>query len=290
MSNATISIQNLSVTYNTGLQALKDISLELTSQKIIGLVGMNGAGKSTLFNTIMGFTPPTQGKISILGAPIKTALKNNKVAYVPQTENIDWNFPILVEDVVMMGRYGHMNWLRIASKQDHNAVDDALKRVDMLKYRKHQIGELSGGQRKRVFVARALAQGGNIMLLDEPFAGVDIKTENALIKLFKTLASEGKCILVSTHNLGTVPQFCDDVILINQSIIAHGAVEDTFTHDHLAATFGDMLRHHTMHGEDIHDDEDQRGLTVITDDERPLVLYGEQTAQKIMKNKKKKSS
>ncbi|MBM3618429.1 MAG: ATP-binding cassette domain-containing protein, partial [Alphaproteobacteria bacterium] len=253
---------------------------------ICGLVGVNGAGKSTLFNAIMGFVAPTRGRVTIAGKSVKQALKANQVAYVPQTEEVDWNFPVLVEDVVMMGRYGHMGFFRHASAADKAAVDEALQRVNMAKYRKRQIGELSGGQKKRVFVARALAQGGKIILLDEPFTGVDIKTEDTLIQLFRTLAEEGCLILVSTHNLGSVPSFCDEVMLINRTLLAYGPLETTFTQDNLSQTFGGMLRHHRLTGADLHDDEDTRGVTVLTDDERPLVFYGESGQKKIVKVKK----
>jgi manganese/iron transport system ATP-binding protein len=144
-----------------------------------------------------------------------------------------------------------------------------------------------------VFVARALAQGGHIILLDEPFTGVDIKTEDSLIELFRALAKEGRLILVSTHNLGSVPSFCDEVILINKTMLAYGSVEQTFTQDNLAKTFGGMLRHHQLVGSDLHDDEDARGLSVLTDDERPLVFYGEEGGKKIIRtpdNAKKPSS
>ena len=281
-----ISLDNIGVTYPNGTTALHDVTTKLHAGVICGLVGINGAGKSTLFKTMMGFIKPTRGSVTIAGLDIKTALKQNLVSYVPQTEDVDWNFPVLVEDVVMMGRYGHMGFLRRASEKDHGAVDEALERVNMLAYKKRQIGELSGGQKKRIFVARALAQGGQVILLDEPFTGVDIKTEEALITLFRSLAEEGCLILVSTHNLGSVPSFCDEVMLINQTLLAYGPVETTFTNENLAKTFGGMLRHHKIFGDDLHDDEDGRGVTVLTDDERPLVFYGEPDGQKIVKVKK----
>ena len=279
-----IDLTNVNVTYSNGHTALQNINCSLHSGTICGLVGVNGAGKSTLFNTIMGFIKPTTGSVKIMGQDIPAALKKNLVSYVPQTEDVDWNFPVLVEDVVMMGRYGHMGFLRRPSKTDHSAVSEALERVGMSAYKKRQIGELSGGQKKRIFVARALAQGGRIILLDEPFTGVDIKTEEALITLFRSLAAEDHLILVSTHNLGSVPSFCDEVMLINKDLLAYGPVETTFTQNNLAKTFGGMLRHHQLIGPDLHDDEDTRGITVLTDDERPLVLYGERGGEKITKH------
>lgn len=287
MTKPIIKIESLSVTYGNGHDALEDVTISLKTGRIYGLVGVNGSGKSTLFKAIMGFIKPTTGSVTIADAPVREALKKNTISYVPQTEDVDWNFPVLVEDVVMMGRYGHMNFLRRPSKIDRAAVDEALERVDMTAYRKRQIGELSGGQKKRVFVARALAQGGTIILLDEPFTGVDIKTEDSLIGLFQSLAGEGCLILVSTHNLGSVPSFCDEVMLINKTMLAYGSVETTFTQDNLAKAFGGMLRHHQLIGSDLHDDEDQRGVTVLTDDERPLVFYGEEGGKKIVQQPKR---
>jgi len=279
-----IELNNISVTYPNGHTALQGVDSALHAGTICGLVGVNGAGKSTLFKTIMGFVKPTTGTVKIAGHSTREALRKNLVSYVPQSEDVDWNFPVLVEDVVMMGRYGHMGFLRRPSAEDHKQVDAALERVNMIEYKKRQIGELSGGQKKRIFVARALAQGGQVILLDEPFTGVDIKTEDALIALFQSLAVEGRLILVSTHNLGSVPTFCDEVILINQTVLAYGPVETTFTQDNLAKAFGGMLRHHQLVGTDLHDDEDDRSVTVLTDDERPLVLYGEKGGQKITKH------
>ena len=189
---------------------------------ITALVGVNGSGKSTLFKAIMGFVGLAGGEITILGQPVNAALKKNVVAYVPQSEDIDWNFPVLVEDVVMMGRYGHMNMMRIAKAADHEAVAAALERVGMTDFRKRQIGELSGGQKKRVFLARALAQDGRVILLDEPFTGVDVNTEDAIVKLLRSLRDEGRVMLVSTHNLGSVPEFCDRTVLLNRTVLAYG--------------------------------------------------------------------
>lgn len=282
-----IKMHNVGVTYPNGHVALEGVSGVLHAGTICGLVGVNGAGKSTLFKAMMGFIRPTTGHITIIGKTIKQALKENLVCYVPQTEEVDWDFPVLVEDVIMMGRYGHMGFLRRPSKADKQAVDDALERVNLTAFKKRQIGELSGGQKKRVFVARALAQGGQIILLDEPFTGVDIKTEESLITLFRSLAVEGRLILVSTHNLGSVPSFCDEVMLINTELLAYGPVEKTFTQENLSKAFGGMLRHHQLVGADLHDDEDRRSIMVLTDDERPLVLYGEEGGQKITQHERK---
>ena len=200
-------------------------------------------------------------------------------------------FPVLVEDVVMMGRYGHMGMLRRPRRADHDAVDEALERVGMAALRQRQIGELSGGQRKRVFLARALAQQSNVILLDEPFTGVDVQTEEQIISLMRTLATEGRIILVSTHNLGSVPEFCDRTILIKGTVLGAGLTDDVFTRSNLEAAFGGVLRHLTLSGTTLHEDGDTREVTILTDDERPFVQYGEktQTSQKRDENNAKNS-
>jgi manganese/iron transport system ATP-binding protein len=270
-----IMASDVTVTYRNGHTALRHASFEIPPGTITALVGVNGAGKSTLFKAIMGFVPVASGEIRVLGMSVREALKQNLIAYVPQAEEVDWNFPVLVEDVVMMGRYGHMNFLRIPSKHDHALVDGALARVGMSDYRKRQIGELSGGQRKRVFLARALAQEGQVILLDEPFTGVDVTTEEQIIGLMKDLRAEGRVMLVSTHNLGSVPDFCDRTIFVKGTVIASGKTEDTFTEENLKTAFGGALRHFVLSGTDLHDDEDGREVKVITDDERPFVIYGQ---------------
>ncbi len=270
-----IRAENVTVTYRNGHTALRDASFDIPNSTICALVGINGSGKSTLFKAIMGFVPLALGSVQILGSPAGRALQRNTVAYVPQNEDVDWNFPVLVEDVVMMGRYGHMGMLRRPSKADHEHVTTALERVGMQDYRQRQIGELSGGQKKRVFLARALAQEGRVILLDEPFTGVDVKTEESIIELMRGLRDEGRVMLVSTHNLGSVPQFCDHVVLINRTVLASGPAKEVFTLDNLEEAFGGVLRFHVLGGHDLHDDDDSREVTVVTDDERPFVLYGE---------------
>jgi manganese/iron transport system ATP-binding protein len=268
-----LQVEHVTVTYRNGHIALKDASFAIPRGTITALVGVNGSGKSTLFKAIMGFVPLAAGTVTILGQPGSEALKRNAVAYVPQSEDVDWNFPVLVEDVVMMGRYGHMNFLRMARKADREAVDSALERVGMTAYRTRQIGELSGGQKKRVFLARALAQDGKVILLDEPFTGVDVRTEEAIIALLQSLRAEGRVMLVSTHNLGSVPRFCDRAVLINRTVLCHGPTAEVFTQANLEKAFGGVLRQFTLGGADLHDDDDQRRVTVLTDDERPFVIY-----------------
>lgn len=276
-AGAGITVRAATVTYRNGHTALKDASFQIPTGTIAALVGVNGSGKSTLFKAIMGFVRLAKGEITVLGMPVAQALKRNLVAYVPQAEEVDWNFPVLVEDVVMMGRYGHMGMMRIPKAADREAVAQALARVNMTEFRKRQIGELSGGQKKRVFLARALAQDGRVILLDEPFTGVDVKTEDQIITLLRELRAEGRVMLVSTHNLGSVPEFCDRTILIKGTVLAYGPTVETFTQDNLERTFGGVLRHFVLNeagaGKPVH-------VGVLTDDERPLFLEdGKATAR-----------
>ena len=275
LSATGLSVSGLTVTYRNGHTALRDASFAIPLGTITALVGVNGSGKSTLFKAIMGFVRPAAGEISILGGTVRDALQQNLVAYVPQSEEVDWTFPVLVEDVVMMGRYGHMGFMRIPRAADRQAVTQALGRVGMNDFRTRQIGELSGGQKKRVFLARALAQDARVILLDEPFTGVDVQTEQAIIALLRSLRDEGRVMLVSTHNLGSVPEFCDRTVLVKGTILAHGPTAETFTEANLEKTFGGVLRHFVLGGAGLHADDDSRQISVLTDDERPLVFYGE---------------
>ncbi|MEJ5021844.1 manganese/iron ABC transporter ATP-binding protein [Ochrobactrum vermis] len=265
-----IDVREATVTYRNGHTALHNASFTIPTGTITALVGVNGSGKSTLFKAIMGFVKLAKGGISILGMPVGAALKKNLVAYVPQSEEVDWNFPVLVEDVVMMGRYGHMGTMRIPRRADREAVEKALARVNMIEFHQRQIGELSGGQKKRVFLARALAQDGRVILLDEPFTGVDVKTEEAIVTLLRSLRDEGRIMLVSTHNLGSVPEFCDRTVLLKRTVIGYGPTAEVFTQTNLEKTFGGVLRHLVL-GETDH--SGRAAVGVITDDERPFVVY-----------------
>lgn len=278
-----IAAKGVYVTYRNGQTALRDTTFDIPTGTITGLVGVNGAGKSTIFKAIMGFVPVAKGEITILGQSVKAALNANLVAYVPQSEEVDWSFPVLVEDVVMMGRYGHMGFFRIPADADHAAVTSALTRVNMTEFRKRQIGELSGGQRKRVFLARALAQDATVILLDEPFTGVDVQTEDAIIALLREMRDEGRVMLVSTHNLGSVPEFCDRTVLVKGTVLAYGPTETTFTRENLELAFGGVLRHFVLGGVDLHDDDDLRTLSVFTDDEKPFVIYDKPAAKQVVK-------
>ena len=234
-----IDAEQLCVDYN-GTVALYDASLKLPAGCICGLVGMNGAGKSTLFKALTGFVRPSRGRIRINGQRIGMAQRHQMVAYVPQSESIDSQFPVSVWDVVMMGRYGSMNPLRIPRSSDRVAVRNALERVDLLAQRSRPLGTLSGGQRKRAFLARAIAQRADVLLLDEPFNGVDVRTEKVMAQLFMQFREEGRTILISTHDLSHVRDFCDLVVLINKTVLAYGETSEVFTPENLALTFGGL--------------------------------------------------
>jgi len=270
-STIDLHVNEVTVAYNNGHVALFDATFDLKAGTICALVGVNGSGKSTLFKTIMGFLNPTRGSVTIGGKPVQAAQKKNLVAYIPQSEDVDWAFPVSVLDVVLMGRYGYMNFLRIPRAEDREIALESLKRVNMLEYKDRQIGELSGGQKKRVFLARALAQRGRIVLLDEPFTGVDVQTEGAIIELLRELRREGHLILVSTHDLGLVPSFCDRVVIINRTVIAAGPTRDTFTQSNLAQAFGGTLRDLRLEHADIPDGA-RHEFSVLSDDEEPLVF------------------
>ncbi|MFZ2099538.1 MAG: manganese/iron ABC transporter ATP-binding protein [Oricola sp.] len=268
-----IRAEGLTVTYRNGHTALREASFAIPTGTITALVGVNGAGKSTLFKALMDFVPVAKGRVEILGRPVREALKAQAIAYVPQAEEVDWSFPVLVEDVVMMGRYGHMGFLRRAREADRQAVATALARVNMSEFRHRQIGELSGGQKKRVFLARALAQDARVILLDEPFTGVDVQTEEQIVALLRTLRDEGRVMLVATHNLGSVPEFCDRVVLVKGTVLAYGPTAEIFTPENLRKAFGGVLRHFVLGGDVLHEDADARQVEVFTDDERALVFY-----------------
>ncbi|MDO4641758.1 MAG: ATP-binding cassette domain-containing protein [Neisseria sp.] len=274
-ATASISVESVTVRYNNGHTAIHDVSFMLEGGTTCALVGVNGSGKSTLFKSLMGLVKPRQGSIRLCGLTVSQALRRNLIAYVPQSEEVDWQFPVSVYDVVMQGRYGYMNFLRLPKEADKQKVREAMRRVDIEHLAKRQIGELSGGQKKRVFLARALAQQSKVILLDEPFTGVDVKTEDAIVELLGQLRAQGHLILVSTHNLGMVPDFCDQVVMINRTILASGATASTFNQHNLELTFGGVLRHFRLSGSDLHEDGDQRVVTVLTDDERPAVFYGQ---------------
>ncbi len=233
-----ISIKGLSVSYDRKI-VLTNIFLELEKGKVYGVIGPNGAGKSTLFKAILGLIDVNAGKVQINGEPIEEQRKN--VVYVPQKDDVDWQFPATVMDIVEMGRYPHIKLFQRLRKKDKSAALEALREIGIEHLKDRQIGELSGGQQQRVFLARALCQGADIFLLDEPFVGVDITTEEKIISILKKLASEGKTLLVVHHDLSTVHAYFDKVILLNQRLIAFGDTADTFTEENISKAYSGQL-------------------------------------------------
>lgn len=226
--NPILQVSNLHVAYGK-VQALTGANLTLAPGEVCALIGMNGSGKSTFFKTLMGIVPAQQGKIEICGQNSLAARRQGLVGYVPQNEDIDHHFPLNVKEVVMMGRYCFMGPLRRPQKADHEAVAQAIEAVGLADYQNRPIGALSGGQRKRVFVARALAQGAKLMLFDEPFAGVDYTSEHSITELITQLATQNTTLLVSTHDLAAVPKFANKVALINRVILDVGDPATTLT-------------------------------------------------------------
>ncbi|MFD6517957.1 metal ABC transporter ATP-binding protein [Rhodococcus sp. NPDC060176] len=235
--NEAIRVENVSVHYGE-VHALDHVDLTLNSGSVCGLIGMNGSGKSTLFKVIMGMIKPDNGSVRIAGLDGAAARKSGRVGYVPQSEDVDWTFPISVRDVVMMGRYGHLGFLRRPRRADREAVAEALERVELTEFADRQIGQLSGGQKKRAFVARGIAQDASILLLDEPFAGVDKRSEATISALLRELTSDGRSILVSTHDLHAVPKLCDEAVLLMRKVLVHSDPDTVLQPENLALAFG----------------------------------------------------
>nr|WP_245959273.1 metal ABC transporter ATP-binding protein [Psittacicella gerlachiana] len=235
--NYAIAVQDLNLIYPNGHQALIDVNFKLEPSSVCALIGMNGSGKSTLFKSILNLEKVTTGKIFLQGKPVGQAIKDNLIAYVPQMDAIDYDFPISVYEVIMQGRYAKMSFMRRAKEQDKAIVQQVAQRMQIEPLLKRQIGELSGGQKKRVFIARALAQQADIILLDEPFTGVDIKTEDQIIRLLPELAREGKTILISTHNLERVREYCDHTLLLYRTVLQFGKTSEVFTSENIEAAF-----------------------------------------------------
>ncbi len=233
MKNA-FKVEDLSVAYDKK-PVLWDIDLEIPSGILLGIVGPNGAGKSTLIKAALNLIKPLSGSILFMDQPYKKMVKN--IGYVPQKGSVDWDFPTTVYDVVLMGRYGHIGWIKRPRKKDKEATLNALEKVDMLPYRNNQISELSGGQQQRVFLARALVQDADIYFMDEPFQGVDVKTEKAIVKLLKDLKSQGKTVIVVHHDLHTVKAYFDWLTLLNIKVVAHGKVEEVYTQENIRKTY-----------------------------------------------------
>ncbi|WP_027964226.1 metal ABC transporter ATP-binding protein [Halalkalibacillus halophilus] len=234
-----LEMKGVSVAYQKEM-VLKDVTVDIPKGKLVGIIGPNGAGKSTMIKSILNIVPRVAGSIDILGESYE--VNRNKIGYVPQKEEVDWDFPTDVLDVVMMGRYRHQKKWRKASSEDRDIAMDCLKKVSMDTFAKRQINQLSGGQQQRVFLARALAQDSPIYLMDEPFTGVDAATEKAIIKLLSSMKAEGKTVIVVHHDLQTVQEYFDSVILLNQTVQFSGPTSEVFTLDNIQQTYGGALQ------------------------------------------------
>ncbi|MBK8954716.1 MAG: metal ABC transporter ATP-binding protein [Saprospiraceae bacterium] len=230
----SLIISGLSVAYDEK-RVLSNIYLKIEPGHIYGLIGPNGAGKSTLFKAILMQLPVSSGSIKFFGKDVEECLTS--IAYVPQKDDVDWQFPATVYDIVAMGRFPHKKLFERLNKQDHEFIRSSIQLLDIEKLAQRQIGELSGGQQQRVFLARALCQQADMLLMDEPFVGVDVKTEQRIIEILKQLASEGKTILVVHHDLESVQAYFDRVILINHKLMAYGETDKVFTKENIAATY-----------------------------------------------------
>jgi len=233
-----LEVHDLSVAYQRQ-PVLYGIDLTVPSGELVGIIGPNGAGKSTFIKAIMGLLPLTSGWVKIFGESYEKSCR--RVGYVPQRESVDWDFPVNVMDVVMMGRYGKLRLAQRPRKKDKEIVRECLEKVGMLAYANRQIGTLSGGQQQRVFLARALAQESDVYLMDEPFVGVDAATEAAIMLLLNELREQGKTVLVVHHDLTTAKEYFDSLILLNMRLIAHGSTEEVFNSDMLQKTYGGKL-------------------------------------------------
>jgi manganese/zinc/iron transport system ATP- binding protein len=238
MNPPALELHDLTVSY-AKKPVLYGVDVQVPQGALVGIIGPNGAGKSTMIRAIMGLTPLSGGWVRIFGESFEN--NRQRVGYVPQREQVDWDFPVNVMDVVLMGRYGRRGWLRRVTKEDKKIAEESLDKVGMLPFRNRQIANLSGGQQQRVFLARALAQQSDLYLMDEPFAGVDATTERAIMTLLQDLQSEGKTILVVHHDLTTAKEYFDHLLLLNMRLIAFGKTQDAFTVEQLQKTYGGRL-------------------------------------------------
>lgn len=233
-----LKVENITVAYHKK-PVLMEVSFSVPEGKLISIVGPNGAGKSTLIKAILGLVPRASGSVEIYGKPYNKQRK--LVGYVPQRGEVDWDFPTNALDVVLMGRYGHVGWVKRPSKKDIAFAEECLDKVGMSAYADRQISQLSGGQQQRVFLARALAQDATIYFMDEPFVGVDAATEKAIITLLDELKSQGKTVLVVHHDLQTVPEYFDWTLLVNKRLLEAGPTKEVFTVENLQKTYGGRL-------------------------------------------------
>lgn len=238
MGTIALEIHDMTVAYHRR-PVLWDVDLAVPEGKLVGIVGPNGAGKTTLIKAALGLVPLASGKVEIYGKPY--AEQRHFVGYVPQRESVDWDFPVTVRDVVLMGTYGRLGWFRRPGRSERETADMCLDQVGMRSFANRQIRQLSGGQQQRVFLARALAEQAKVYFLDEPFAGVDAATEQAIVTLMQELRSAGKTVFVVHHDLQTVREYFDYVILLNMRLVACGPVDTTFTNENLQKTYGGRL-------------------------------------------------
>ena len=233
-----LSIHDMTVAYHRK-PVLWDIDLDIPEGKLVGIIGPNGAGKSTLIKASLDLIPRASGQVNIYGKPYQK--QRHLVAYVPQRESVDWDFPVSALDVVTMGLYGQLGWFKRVGKKEREKARDALDRVGMAGYADRQISQLSGGQQQRVFLARALVQDATLYFMDEPFAGVDAATEKAIITLLSALREDGKTVLVVHHDLQTIPEYFDYLLMLNMRVVAVGPTEEVFTEENLRKTYGGRL-------------------------------------------------
>ncbi len=233
--HTALKTSHLSVNYDR-TPVLWDINVEVPAGQLIGIIGPNGAGKTTFIKAVQELTPSLSGKIEFFGEPLGKV--RNRIAYVPQKETVDWDFPITVRDLVLMGRYGHLGLFRWPRAADYAAVDHYLSLVGMKDFQDRQISQLSGGQQQRVFIARALLQEADVYFMDEPFSGIDLSTEKTIVSILRQLQEKGKTVFVVHHDLNTVETYFDWLILLNMRLVASGPVKDVFNADMLNATYG----------------------------------------------------
>jgi manganese/zinc/iron transport system ATP- binding protein len=237
-ATSPLSIHDLTVAYNRK-PVLWDVEYEAPDRALIAIVGPNGAGKSTLIKAVLGLVPAASGLVEVYGRPV--ARQRHLIGYVPQRGSVDWDFPVSALEVVAMGLYGRIGWLRPVARRHREAARACLDQVGMADYAERQISQLSGGQQQRVFLARALAQEATLYFMDEPFAGVDAATETAIVDVLRRLKGEGRTVVVVHHDLQTVPEYFEHVLLLNGRVVAAGPVDETFTPDHLRRTYGGRL-------------------------------------------------
>jgi manganese/zinc/iron transport system ATP- binding protein len=233
-----LSVRDVTVAYQRK-PVLWNVSLDIPPGSLVGLVGPNGAGKSTLLRTVVDMVPRVSGQVSVFGKPYRQ--ERGRLAYVPQRESVDWDFPATALDVVLMGTYGQLGWFKPVGKAQRQAAMAALAQMELEHLAQRQISQLSGGQQQRTFLARALVQHADLYLMDEPFAAVDAATEKAIVQLMRQLQAQGKTIIVVHHDLHTVPEYFDFLVLLNLRLVAAGPIADVFTKENLQKTYGGKL-------------------------------------------------